>query len=81
MFMLRRPVAPRSLIMPFDVAKTRLQAGAEQGAVLPLMVRLVRTEGVGALFAGWTAAVVRAFPANAGLFAGVELMSRMLRGV
>ena len=34
-----------------------------------------------ALFTGWTAAVCRAFPANAGLFAGVELTSRLLQSV
>ena len=38
-------------------------------------------EGVAALFTGWSAAVCRAFPANAGLFAGVELMSRLLKDV
>lgn len=68
-----------SVIMPFDVAKTRLQTGASQGPLLPLMTRIVQQEGVMALFTGWTAAIARAFPANAGLFAGVELMSRLLR--
>jgi len=68
-----------SAIMPFDVAKTRLQSGAASGSLRLLMTRIVREEGVRALFTGWTAAVVRAFPANAGLFAGVELMSRLLR--
>ena len=43
------------------------------------MRHIVRVEGVAALFSGWTAAVVRAFPANAGLFAGVEFVSRVLR--
>ena len=41
----------------------------------------VRAEGVAARFTGWSAAVCRAFPANAGLFAGVELMSRLLKDV
>ena len=36
-------------------------------------------EGWRALFKGWSAAVVRAFPANAGLFLGVEFTSRELR--
>ena len=68
-----------SVILPFDVAKTRLQAGAAEGATLALMLQIVRTEGAGTLFTGWSAAVCRAFPANAGLFAGVELMSRLLK--
>ena len=68
-----------SMIMPFDVAKTRLQSGAAKGPLVALMLRIVREEGAGALLTGWSAAVCRAFPANAGLFAGVELMSRLLR--
>jgi hypothetical protein len=70
-----------SVVLPFDVAKTRLQSGAARGPLLALMTTIVRQEGASALFTGWTAAVARAFPANAGLFAGVELMSRLLRDV
>ena len=70
-----------SVIMPFDVAKTRLQSGAASGPLAPLMMSIVRQEGLRALFTGWTAAVCRAFPANAGLFAGVELTSRLLQSV
>ena len=68
-----------SVVLPVDVAKTRLQAGAAQGSTLMLMLQIVRTEGMSALFTGWSAAVCRAFPANAGLFAGVELMTRLLK--
>ena len=67
-----------AVIIPFDVAKTRLQSGAASGPLVPLMLKIVRDEGAGALMTGWSAAVCRAFPANAGLFAGVELMSRLL---
>ena len=70
-----------SVILPFDVAKTRLQAGTATGGTVSLMLEIVRAEGMGALFTGWSAAVCRAFPANAGLFAGVELMSRLLKDV
>ena len=70
-----------SMIIPFDVAKTRLQTGVADGGTFPLMLKIVRAEGVAALFTGWSAAVCRAFPANAGLFAGVELMSRLLKDV
>ena len=66
---------------PLDVAKTRLQTGVADGGTFPLMLKIVRAEGVAALFTGWSAAVCRAFPANAGLFAGVELMSRLLKDV
>jgi len=67
-----------SVIMPFDVVKTRLQAGSASGTTMQVMRAVVRTEGWRALFSGWTAAVARAFPANAGLFAGVELASRLM---
>ena len=67
--------------LPTDVAKTRLQTGVADGGTFPLMLKIVRAEGVAALFTGWSAAVCRAFPANAGLFAGVELMSRLLKDV
>ena len=65
--------------LPLDVAKTRLQTGVADGGTFPLMLKIVRAEGVAALFTGWSAAVCRAFPANAGLFADVELMSRLLK--
>ena len=68
-----------SVILPFDVVKTRLQAGAAEAGTAALMLEIVRMEGAGALFTGWSAAVARAFPANAGLFAGVELMTRLLK--
>lgn len=68
-----------SVILPFDVVKTRLQSGASKAGTLTLMAEIVRVEGTAALFTGWSAAVARAFPANAGLFAGVELMSRFLK--
>ena len=68
-----------SVILPFDVAKTRLQAGSAQGGTVALMLHIARVEGVRALFTGWTAAICRAFPANAGLFVGVELTSRLLK--
>lgn len=70
-----------SMIIPFDVAKTRLQSGAAKGPLVGLMLKIARDEGPAALMNGWTAAVARAFPANAGLFAGVELMSRLLADV
>ena len=48
------------------------------GSTLQVMRNIMAKEGWLALFSGWTAAVARAFPANAGLFAGVELASRLM---
>jgi len=67
------------VILPFDVAKTRLQTGAARGPLPQVMAGIVAADGWSALFVGWRAAVLRAFPANAGLFLGVELSSRVLR--
>ena len=65
-------------IIPFDVVKTRLQAGSARGSVPSVMGSIARTEGWRALFTGWTVAVVRAFPANAGLFVGVETAVKVM---
>eukprot|EP00326_Haptolina_ericina_P021042 CAMPEP_0181179914 /NCGR_PEP_ID=MMETSP1096-20121128/6518_1 /TAXON_ID=156174 ORGANISM="Chrysochromulina ericina, Strain CCMP281" /NCGR_SAMPLE_ID=MMETSP1096 /ASSEMBLY_ACC=CAM_ASM_000453 /LENGTH=103 /DNA_ID=CAMNT_0023268303 /DNA_START=89 /DNA_END=400 /DNA_ORIENTATION=+ len=68
-----------SLIIPLDVVKTRLQTGSAHGSVPRVMASIVAAEGGLALFSGWTAAVVRAFPANAGLFLGVEVSIRAMK--
>ena len=65
-----------SFVLPMDVTKTRLQAGSARGTFFQVVSGIVIKEGIGALFSGWTAAVMRAFPANAGLFLGVEYSSR-----
>ena len=68
-----------SVVLPFDVAKTRMQSGTMQGSLSTVLRSIVVNEGPSALFNGWSAAVARAFPANAGLFLGVEVTSRVLR--
>eukprot|EP00928_Gymnodinium_smaydae_P089820 TRINITY_DN7371_c0_g3_i1.p1 TRINITY_DN7371_c0_g3~~TRINITY_DN7371_c0_g3_i1.p1 ORF type:complete len:301 (-),score=45.15 TRINITY_DN7371_c0_g3_i1:153-1055(-) len=67
-----------SVVLPFDVVKTRLQTGCTHGSCLQVMRSIVMNEGIAALYLGWGAAVARAFPANAGLFLGVELSNRWL---
>mmetsp|Transcript_55018 Transcript_55018/g.119934 ORF Transcript_55018/g.119934 Transcript_55018/m.119934 type:complete len:324 (+) Transcript_55018:177-1148(+) len=68
-----------SLVLPFDVAKTRLQSGQIEGSCVHVLRQIALKEGMNGLFAGWGAAVLRAFPANAGLFLGVELSSRWIK--
>lgn len=68
-----------SLVIPFDVVKTRLQTGQVTGNLFHIMHGIARDEGFSALFSGWGAAVSRAFPANAGLFLGVEISNRWLQ--
>mmetsp|Transcript_62121 Transcript_62121/g.160168 ORF Transcript_62121/g.160168 Transcript_62121/m.160168 type:complete len:338 (-) Transcript_62121:339-1352(-) len=67
-----------SLVLPFDVAKTRLQSGQIEGSCFRVLRHIARTEGMKGLFSGWGPAVMRAFPANAGLFLGVETSNRWI---
>lgn len=68
-------------MFPLDVIKSRWQAG-----LLPRHVNdpvsaaghIAREHGWRALYRGWSAAVVRGFPANGALFLGLELAHRML---
>jgi len=50
-------------------------------SVLAALRTIVREEGVRALYRGWSAAVLRAFPANAALFWGQTVADRALRNV
>jgi len=70
-----------SFVVPMDVIKTRLQTGRSNGALITVLRTIIAEEGWKSLFCGWTAAVTRAFPANAGLFLGVEFASRTMRGL
>lgn len=69
-------------VLPFDTVKTRLQASVgPQGQVHigAVLAEIIRKEGAAGLYRGWTAAVCRAFPANAAMFLGVETTQRVLR--
>lgn len=61
--------------MPVDVPKTNVQASYESrvvGSFAPEMVRIARQRGISGLYSGLGPTLVRAFPANAALFLGVE---------
>mmetsp|Transcript_53392 Transcript_53392/g.155658 ORF Transcript_53392/g.155658 Transcript_53392/m.155658 type:complete len:308 (-) Transcript_53392:278-1201(-) len=70
-----------SLVLPFDVVKTRQQTGQAVGSLFHIMRTIWKREGMSGLFAGWGPAVLRAIPANGGLFLGVELSSRWLHAM
>jgi hypothetical protein len=81
-------VAAWSVVLPADRVKSAMQvAGQVEGhaptynATMMSTLRHVLAEGRGvrALYVGWTAAVLRSFPANAALFWGVETADRVLR--
>ncbi|KAI8391676.1 mitochondrial carrier domain-containing protein [Radiomyces spectabilis] len=67
-------VAMWTIAIPPDVLKSRLQsapAGTYNG-LLDCLQKTVRTDGTRALFKGLGPAMLRAFPANAATFLGVE---------
>jgi solute carrier family 25 carnitine/acylcarnitine transporter 20/29 len=68
-------VAMWTIAIPPDVIKSRLQsapAGTYTGAG-DVLKQILKNEGPSALFKGLGPAMLRAFPANAATFLGVEL--------
>ncbi|GAB5353272.1 hypothetical protein AAMO2058_000023000 [Amorphochlora amoebiformis] len=68
-----------AVVFPIDVVKSRMQTSHRKD---PSMVRVFRkiwlTDGPFAFYRGVSAALLRAFPANAGLFLGYEMAQRKL---
>ena len=73
-------VAMWSIAIPPDVVKSRLQAAppGTYSGTYDCFVKLVRAEGPAALFRGLGPALIRAFPANAAAFLGVDLSRKAL---
>lgn len=65
-----------SIVFPMDVVKSKMQTSLTSGSALQVIRHTLKTEGVRAFYQGWSAAVLRAFPANAALLMGVELSKR-----
>lgn len=73
-------VASWTIAIPIDVIKTRYQSapdGTYKGMV-DVYRTLMRKEGPSALLAGLPAAMIRAFPANAACFLGMEVAREFL---
>lgn len=65
-----------TMAMPFDVPKTNVQSRYDTnvfGSYLPELVKIARQRGIAGLYSGLGPTLVRAFPANAALFLGVEM--------
>ena len=64
-----------SIAIPPDVLKSRYQTAPEgrYGGLLDVYRHLIKEEGFGALFKGMRPAMIRAFPANAACFLGMEV--------
>jgi Mitochondrial carrier protein len=69
-----------ALAMPFDVPKTNVQARYDSkvvGSYFPELFKIARERGIGGLYGGLGPTLVRAFPANAALFLGVEMGKKL----
>mmetsp|Transcript_8508 Transcript_8508/g.12122 ORF Transcript_8508/g.12122 Transcript_8508/m.12122 type:complete len:104 (+) Transcript_8508:770-1081(+) len=66
--------------IPFDVLKSRYQSAPDgtYSGVLDVYKHLMKEEGPTALFRGIRPALIRAFPANAACFLGMELSRKLL---
>lgn len=69
-----------SVAIPPDTIKSRYQTAPEgmYKGLGDVFVKLIREEGVGALFTGIRPALIRAFPANAACFFGMEVAREAL---
>jgi solute carrier family 25 carnitine/acylcarnitine transporter 20/29 len=66
--------------IPPDVLKSRFQSAppGRYSSLFDVYRQLMKTEGAGALFAGIRPAMLRAFPANAACFLGMEVARKTL---
>lgn len=66
--------------LPMDTLKSRFQTAPEgtYRNVLHVFTKLIKEEGAGALFTGFRPAIIRAFPANAACFFGMEVSKKAL---
>jgi hypothetical protein len=76
-----------TVVYPADVVKSRMQSdiggsggGGVRGAAR-VLAGILRQGGLPLLYRGWSAAVLRAFPANAALFFGVTSVESLLDAV
>ena len=67
-----------AVAIPADVVKSRLQAGSGSSGALGILRTMLREEGVGSLFRGLGPVMLRAFPANAACFLGMETGKKLL---
>lgn len=71
------------MAIPPDTLKSRLQTAPEgkYTGLVDVFRKLIAEEGVGGLFKGLGPAMVRAFPANAACFLGVETARKALNAI
>ena len=75
-------IANWAVCIPADVVKSRLQTAPEgmyPNGMRDVFREIIREEGAAALFKGFVPVMLRAFPANAACFFGVELTLSFIR--
>ncbi|XP_009074809.1 PREDICTED: mitochondrial carnitine/acylcarnitine carrier protein [Acanthisitta chloris] len=73
-----------AVAIPPDVLKSRFQtapAGKYPNGFRDVLKELIREEGIASLYKGFTAVMIRAFPANAACFLGFEVAMKFLNWV
>lgn len=66
------------IMLPVDTVKSRIQTSSEQKGFLDVCVKIMRYEGISAFYKGFTAVLLRAFPANAACFLGYEFVIKFM---
>ncbi|KAI0212484.1 Mitochondrial ornithine transporter 1 [Lamellibrachia satsuma] len=71
-------------VFPTDVIKSRVQVQVNhnkpQLSFIPMLLAIIREEGVRALYKGLGPTILRTFPATGGLFLAYETTKRVLLG-
>ena len=67
-----------SVVFPIDSIKSRIQTNHNNLQFYDIFKEIYKESGWKGFYRGWSAAVMRAFPANAGLILGYEMMYKFL---
>lgn len=67
-----------SAIFPFDVIKSRIQVAGSSDAMVPLMIKIIKHEGVKVLYKGYGPTMLRTIPACGALFVAFEFSKKYM---
>lgn len=67
-----------SISFPMDCIKSKIQTADKNLNLSQASQLIYKSAGLHGFYRGWTAAVIRAFPANAGLILGYEFALKLL---
>lgn len=70
-----------TITYPVDVVKSRIQVNSLTGNFISLTFKIMKQEGLMALYSGLTPTLVRTVPATAALFASYEYSKKLLHHV